>query len=261
MISRRQDRLADHAQDLLPRRSADADMSPTQHSCGSPPTPRSHHQRRGLLRQIQELATRRNLIRIGETWSTSPSTRRSTCRRALQIEDAERRLFELAEAGRYDAASSLARRCAARSRWRRRLPLRAVSISDRSTSAWRPVLGLLVILVTSGDGKTRSRPTSLHHRRRLSRRGASDGTLETVDGGIVGFFAEMSSEQLATRIPSEQAEIPEQDPSRRHFRRRVRETGRRVADDAVGAAYMSTRPAASRSLHKPCARRSEAAEA
>src|SRR5581483_1823039 len=36
-----------------------------------------------------------------------------------------------------------------------------------------------------------------------------DGHTKTVDGGIVGFFSlEMSAEQLATRIISEQTEIP-----------------------------------------------------
>ena len=36
-----------------------------------------------------------------------------------------------------------------------------------------------------------------------------DGRIDTVDGGIVGFFSlEMSAEQLATRIISEQTEIP-----------------------------------------------------
>jgi len=37
----------------------------------------------------------------------------------------------------------------------------------------------------------------------------SDGRMKTTDGGIVGFFSlEMSAEQLATRIISEQTEIP-----------------------------------------------------
>ena len=37
----------------------------------------------------------------------------------------------------------------------------------------------------------------------------ADGTNKTVNGGIVGFFScEMSAEQLATRILSEQASIP-----------------------------------------------------
>ena len=37
----------------------------------------------------------------------------------------------------------------------------------------------------------------------------ADGTSETVNGGIVGFYSlEMSAEQLAARILSETAEIP-----------------------------------------------------
>ena len=39
-----------------------------------------------------------------------------------------------------------------------------------------------------------------------------DGTIKTVDGGIVGFFSlEMSSEQLATRVLAEQAGVPSSD--------------------------------------------------
>ena len=39
-----------------------------------------------------------------------------------------------------------------------------------------------------------------------------DGTIKTVDGGIVGFFSlEMSAEQLATRILAEQAGVPSSD--------------------------------------------------
>jgi replicative DNA helicase len=40
----------------------------------------------------------------------------------------------------------------------------------------------------------------------------ADGTIKTVDGGIVGFFSlEMSSEQLATRMLAEQAGVPSSD--------------------------------------------------
>ncbi len=43
---------------------------------------------------------------------------------------------------------------------------------------------------------------------RLGNTLAADGTIESTNGGIVGFFSlEMSAEQLATRIISEQAEI------------------------------------------------------
>ncbi|PWL04720.1 replicative DNA helicase, partial [Candidatus Liberibacter asiaticus] len=37
----------------------------------------------------------------------------------------------------------------------------------------------------------------------------TDGSYKTINGGIVGFYSlEMSSEQLATRIISEQTEVP-----------------------------------------------------
>jgi replicative DNA helicase len=40
----------------------------------------------------------------------------------------------------------------------------------------------------------------------------ADGTIKTVDGGIVGYFSlEMSSEQLATRVLAEQAGVPSSD--------------------------------------------------
>ena len=40
----------------------------------------------------------------------------------------------------------------------------------------------------------------------------ADGNIKTTNGGIVGFFSlEMSSEQLATRILAEQAEVSSSD--------------------------------------------------
>jgi replicative DNA helicase len=37
----------------------------------------------------------------------------------------------------------------------------------------------------------------------------ADGSFKAANGGVIGFFSlEMSSEQLATRIISEQAEVP-----------------------------------------------------
>ena len=98
----RQGRDADHAQDL-PRRPGPR----RRHGLAIPRPPRGRgddrHQRRGLrphgLRSRHppqpDLDRRR-------TWSTSPTTRRSNPRRATQIEEAERRLYELAETGRYD---------------------------------------------------------------------------------------------------------------------------------------------------------------
>ena len=54
-------------------------------------------------RTIYDLAMRRQPDHASaRTWSTSRTTRRSTSRPRKQIEEAERRLYELAETGRYE---------------------------------------------------------------------------------------------------------------------------------------------------------------
>ena len=72
------------------------------------------------------------------------------------------------------------------------------SRSDLIILAGRPSMGKTA-LVTNIAYNVAKRDISLN---------ASPGTDKTVDGGVVGFFSlEMSAEQLATRILSEQAEI------------------------------------------------------
>ena len=69
---------------------------------------------------------------------------------------------------------------------------------------------LIIIAGRPGMGKT-ALATNMAYKIAKAWRGEqqADGIIKTVDGGIVGFFSlEMSSEQLATRILSEQAEIP-----------------------------------------------------
>ena len=77
-----------------------------------------------------------------------------------------------------------------------------------------------------------------------------DGTLETVNGGIVGFFSlEMSAEQLATRIIAEQSGVAVlQDPPRRRHRRGFPPGDRGGAADA--ALPVLHRPDG-RHLHRP----------
>ena len=85
-----------------------------------------------------------------------------------------------------------------------------------------------------------------------------DGTDKAVDGAIVGFFSlEMSAEQLATRILSEQAEIAlGEDPPRHDRRGRVPQARRGQPRDERKSRSTSTRPAASRSPSSPRARAS-----
>jgi replicative DNA helicase len=72
---------------------------------------------------------------------------------------------------------------------------------------------LIILAGRPGMGKT-SLATNIAYNVAKGWRGEqiADGTIKTVDGGIVGFFSlEMSSEQLATRVLAEQAGVPSSD--------------------------------------------------
>jgi len=169
-------------------------------------------------RSIFDLATRRNLITIGEDMvniaydapiETSPSD---------QIEDAERRLFDLAEKGGSDAgfstfgnAMNIALDMAAAA-YQRDGGLSGIATDiqalDQRMGGLQPS-DLIVLAGRPGMGKT-SLATNIAFNIAHNYKGdvEADGSPSTLDGGVVGFFSlEMSSEQLATRIISEQAEV------------------------------------------------------
>src|SRR5215212_5614365 len=170
-------------------------------------------------RTIYDLAIRRNLIGIGEDMvnvaydapvETSPRD---------QIEETERRLYELAEKGKYDGgfqrfsdALTTAIDMAAAA-YKRDGGLSGISTGLRDLD--RDVGGLqrsdLVILAGwPGMGKT-ALATNIAFNIAKAYQGEKqpDGTIKTVNGGIVGFFSlEMSAEQLATRIVAEQSGVP-----------------------------------------------------
>ena len=170
-------------------------------------------------RAISDLATRRNLIRIGEDMVNIAFDAPVDMPPAAQIEDAERRLFELAETGRYDggfhtftdALADAIDMAAAAYQRDGHLSGLATGLDDVD----RLIGGLqhsdLVILAgRPAMGKT-SLATNIAYNIARAYRGEEqpDGTYTTIDGGIVGFFSlEMSSEQLATRILAEQSGIP-----------------------------------------------------
>lgn len=169
-------------------------------------------------RSIYDLATRRNLINIGEDMvniaydapvETSPSD---------QIEDAERRLFELAEKGGNDQgfntfgnAMNVALEMAAAA-YQRSGGLSGIASNiealDRRMGGLQPS-DLIILAGRPGMGKT-SLATNIAYNiaSRYAGDVKADGSPSALDGGVVGFFSlEMSAEQLATRIISEQAEI------------------------------------------------------
>jgi replicative DNA helicase len=170
-------------------------------------------------RTIYDLSIRRSLIVIGEDMVNVAFDAPVDFAPRDQIEDTERRLYELAETGKYDggfqrfaSALTTAVDMAARAYQRDgRLSGLATGMHDLDRMmGGLQQSDLIIVAGRPGMGKT-SLATNMAYNIARGWRGdvRPDGHIETVNGGIVGFFSlEMSAEQLATRIISEQTEIP-----------------------------------------------------
>ena len=169
-------------------------------------------------RTIYDLALRRNLIVIGEDIVNVAYDAPVESSPRIQIEEAERRLYEIAESGRYDGgfqrfsdALTIAIDMAAKAYQR---DGKLSGIATGMTDLDRMLGGLqssdlVIIAGRPGMGKT-ALATNIAfniakaHQSQLR----ADGAQETVNGGIIGFFSlEMSAEQLATRIIAEQSGV------------------------------------------------------
>jgi len=170
-------------------------------------------------RAIYDLATRRALITVGEDMVNIAFDAPVDMSPSDQIEDAERRLFELAETGRYDGgfeSFSDAVKTAidmASAAYMRDGHLSGVATGlndlDRRMGGLQPS-DLIVLAGRPGMGKT-SLATNIAFNIAASYEPEqqADGSFKAKNGGVIGFFSlEMSAEQLATRIISEQAEVP-----------------------------------------------------
>jgi len=170
-------------------------------------------------RAIYDLATRRALITVGEDMVNIAYDAPVDMGPQDQIEDAERRLFELAETGRYDGGFETftdAVKTAvdmANAAFMRDGGLSGIATGlrdlDRRMGGLQPS-DLIVLAGRPGMGKT-SLATNIAFNIANAYEPAqqADGTMKAKNGGVIGFFSlEMSSEQLATRIISEQTEIP-----------------------------------------------------
>ncbi|PSJ49688.1 replicative DNA helicase [Kumtagia ephedrae] len=170
-------------------------------------------------RAIYDLATRRALITVGEDMVNIAYDAPVDMSPQAQIEDAERRLFELAETGRYDGgfeSFSDAIKTAidmASAAYMRDGHLSGIATGlrdlDNRMGGLQPS-DLIVLAGRPGMGKT-SLVTNIAFNVAHAYEPAqqADGSFKAANGGVVGFFSlEMSSEQLATRIISEQAEVP-----------------------------------------------------
>ncbi len=173
-------------------------------------------------RTIYDLALRRSLILIGEDMVNIAYDAPVDMAPRTQIEDAERRLFELAESGRFEggftnfeAALTHAIDMASAA-YKRDGHLSGIASGlsdlDRLVGGFQSS-DLVIVAGRPGMGKT-ALATNIAFNIAAAWRGetGANGEVKTVNGGIVGFFSlEMSAEQLATRIIAEQTMIPSSD--------------------------------------------------
>jgi replicative DNA helicase len=174
-------------------------------------------------RTIHDLYTRRQLIVIGEDVVNNAFDSTVDLPPKLQIEDAETRLFSLAETDKYGqgflafnnaltTAIEMAGNAYKRDGHLSGIATRFTGLdgkmgglqsSDLIVLAGRPSMGKTALATNIAFNVARARAQSM--------KAAADMTPEDPrhDGAVVGFFSlEMSAEQLATRILSEQAGIP-----------------------------------------------------
>src|SRR5437764_876559 len=170
-------------------------------------------------RTVYDLAIRRELIQIGEEMVNAAYDAPVDFAPRDQIEEAERRLYDLAEIGRYgggfqkfETALTTAVDMAARAYMRDgKLSGLATGLKDLDSKIGRlQASDLIIVAGRPGMGKT-ALATNVAYNVAKAYVGATraDGHMETTNGGIVGFFSvDMSSEQLATRSIAEQRGIP-----------------------------------------------------
>ncbi len=192
---------------------------------------------RDYAQMIYDLAIRRELIKLGRDIAEKAARVDVSSEPREQIVEAEQALYKLGEQGQAETGF--------------RSFLRAVTEAvDVANAAYQREGGLaglatgltdldqklgglhrsdlLILAGRPSMGKT-SLATNMAFNiaRRYKRGRLPDGTEGAVDGGVVGFFSlEMSSEQLASRILSEAAEVPSQlirrgDLTEEEFRRFV----------------------------------------
>ncbi|WP_424631913.1 replicative DNA helicase [Bradyrhizobium sp. SYSU BS000235] len=169
-------------------------------------------------RTVYDLSQRRDLIRIGEDMVNVAFDAPVDFAPRAQIEDAERKLYDLAESGRYDGgfqkfsqALAVAVDMAANA-YSRDGNLSGLASGLRDMDAKMGGLQSSDLIVLAGRpamGKT-ALATNIAYNVAKNWQGEiqADGTMKSVNGGIIGFFSlEMSAEQLATRILAERTGI------------------------------------------------------
>jgi replicative DNA helicase len=167
-------------------------------------------------RTVYDLAVRRQLIEIGEEMVNTAYDSPIDAPPATQIEGAEQQLYELAETGKYGAgfepfSSALTDAIdMAANAYRRDGGLSGIATGFADLDHRMGGLQASDLIIIAGRpsmGKTALATNIAYH---VAKAYVSNPDSDTpLDGAVVGFFSlEMSAEQLATRIISEQSQIP-----------------------------------------------------
>jgi replicative DNA helicase len=167
-------------------------------------------------RTVYDLAIRRQLIGIGEGLVNTAFDSPIDAPPSVQIEVAEQQLYELAETGKYGSgfepfSSALTDAIdMAANAYRRDGGLSGLATGFTDLDARMGGLQPSDLVIVAGRpsmGKTAFATNIAYHVARSYN--ADNNSDNALDGAVVGFFSlEMSAEQLATRIISEQAYIP-----------------------------------------------------
>jgi replicative DNA helicase len=167
-------------------------------------------------RTVYDLAVRRLLIDIGEEMVNTAYDSPIDAPPAAQIEGAEQQLYELAETGKYGAgfepfSSALTDAIdMAANAYRRDGGLSGIATGFADLDQRMGGLQASDLIIIAGRpsmGKTALATNVAYHVAKAY--AANTDPDAPPDGAVVGFFSlEMSAEQLATRIISEQSQIP-----------------------------------------------------
>jgi replicative DNA helicase len=173
-------------------------------------------------RTIYDLSVRRQLILLGEDMVNVAYDSPVDHPPRSQIEEAEQRLYELADKGKYGKgfetfSNALLQAIEmANNAYQRDGGLSGIATGLRDLDAKMGGLqpsDLIIIAGRPAMGKSSLASNIAFNIAKAHRsEHQPDGSEKTIDGAVVGFFSlEMSAEQLATRILSEQSEIPSED--------------------------------------------------
>jgi len=170
-------------------------------------------------RSVYDLAMRRELIAIGEDMVNVAYDSPVDSNPRQQIEEAERRLYQVAETGRYDggfqrfsdaltSAVDMAAQAYQRDGTLSGIATGLIDLDQKMGGLQRS--DLVILAGRPGMGKTAlATNIAFNVAKAYEPRTRENGVVEAANGAVVGFFSlEMSAEQLATRIIAEQSGVP-----------------------------------------------------